>query len=60
MAGDLLHIMEPKDPDFYCFYYKTEWCPWNMEHDKHKCVYAHSWADYRRKPYFKNYELKYC
>jgi hypothetical protein len=57
IAIDLLHIMEPKDPDFYVFYYKTAWCPWNMEHDKYKCVYAHNWNDYRRKPHLKNYEL---
>ena len=57
IAIDLLHIMEPKDPDFYIFYYKTAWCPWNMDHDKFKCVYAHNWNDYRRKPHLKKYEV---
>jgi len=26
---DLLHKIEPKDSDFYIFYFKTAWCPWS-------------------------------
>ena len=33
------------------FYYKTEWCPFNLTtHDKGLCVYAHNYQDFRRKP----------
>jgi hypothetical protein len=46
-----------EDEDFYMFYYKTEFCPFNLtEHDKSKCVYAHNWQDYRRKPDVYSYE----
>lgn len=46
-----------EDDDFYMFYYKTEFCPFNLtEHDKSKCVYAHNWQDYRRKPDIYPYE----
>lgn len=39
------------------FYYKTEFCPFNLtEHDKSKCVYAHNWQDYRRKTDIYSYE----
>ena len=39
------------DEDFYMFYYKTEFCPFNLtEHDKALCVYAHNLQDYRRNP----------
>lgn len=39
-----------KDFDFYMFYFKTEWCPFNKEHNKAQCDYAHNWQDFRRKP----------
>jgi len=39
-----------KDMDFYMFYFKTERCPFNHEHNKSICVYAHNWQDFRRKP----------
>lgn len=33
------------------FYYKTEFCPFNLtKHEPSKCVYAHNWQDYRRRP----------
>ena len=36
--------------DFFLFYYKTEWCPYNFsKHDKDICVYAHNYQDFRRK-----------
>jgi len=44
-----------KDADFYMFYFKTEWCPFNKEHNKAQCVYAHNWQDFRRKPNIFNY-----
>ncbi len=45
---ELLHEMV-KDYDFYMYKFKTEWCPFNHEHNKSICVYAHNWQDYRRK-----------
>lgn len=38
----LIHKME-RDDDFYMYYFKTEWCPYNQEHNKAQCVYAHNW-----------------
>ena len=29
----LIHKM-PRDREFYMFYFKTEWCPFNHEHNK--------------------------
>ena len=40
---ELLHLYEPKNAEFYMFYFKTQWCPWNDDHDKEMCVYAHNW-----------------
>ena len=37
------------------FYFKTEWCPFNTEHNKAQCVYAHNWQDFRRKPHLFSY-----
>lgn len=45
----MIHTMT-KDDDFYMFYFKTEWCPFNKEHNKASCDYAHNWQDFRRKP----------
>lgn len=45
-----------KDLDFYLFYYKTEWCPFNKEHNKAFCAYAHNWQDFRRKPNIFTYD----
>lgn len=30
----LLHLMNPKDMDFYLFYFKTAWCPLTKDHNK--------------------------
>lgn len=38
----LIHNMK-RDADFWMFYFKTEWCPFNKEHNKAQCVYAHNW-----------------
>ena len=40
-----------RNQEFYMFYFKTEWCPYNTEHNKAQCVYAHNWQDFRRKPH---------
>lgn len=47
-----------KDADFYMFYFKTEWCPFNKDHNKAQCVYAHNWQDFRRKPNIFSYDCK--
>ena len=40
---ELIHNLE-YDDDFYMFYFKTVWCPFNLtSHDKALCVYAHNW-----------------
>mgnify|MGYP006969956972 CR=1 FL=1 len=40
---ELIHNLE-YDNDFYIFYYKTVWCPFNyINHDRANCVYAHNW-----------------
>jgi len=57
---DLLHLIE-RDTDFYMFHYKTAWCPFNeTNHDREKCVYAHNWQDFRRKPNQYNYRKDQC
>ena len=46
-----------RDQNFYMYYFKTEWCPFqNNQHNKAKCVYAHNWQDFRRKPHFFDYD----
>lgn len=56
---ELIHNLE-YDNDFYIFYYKTVWCPFNyINHDRANCVYAHNWQDYRRKPNIIPYKLIY-
>lgn len=50
IKAELIHNLE-FDQDFYLFYYKTIWCPFNyINHDRAICVYAHNWQDFRRKP----------
>lgn len=60
IAIELLHKMDPRNPDFYMFYFKTVWCPWSTEHDKETCVYAHNWQDLRRKPNLYDYHKDLC
>ena len=43
----LLHCFDHND-DFFVFKYKTEFCPFVLEHNTDKCVYAHSWEDHKR------------
>lgn len=54
---ELLNFMD-FDDDFFLFKFKTEFCPINWEHNYQKCVYAHSWEDFRRNiikiPYSQN------
>lgn len=49
-----------KDLDFYMYFFKTEWCPYNKDqnksHNKAKCDYAHNWQDFRRKPHIFKYD----
>lgn len=51
----LIHNMK-KDDDFFMYFYKTELCPFNKEHNKATCVYAHNWQDFRRKPNLFSYD----
>lgn len=44
-----LHQME-KTGDFFRYQYKTVYCPFNHQHDKSACEYAHNVQDYRRDP----------
>jgi len=44
---ELLHTFAKND-DFFIFKFKTEFCPFQMEHNVRKCVYGHSWEDFRR------------
>lgn len=56
----LIHQMK-RDHDFYMFYFKTEWCPFNKEHNKAQCPYAHNYQDFRRKPNVLSYDcFKMC
>ena len=60
LSIDMLHLMD-KDIDFYLFYFKTVWCPFNddsREHIREKCEYAHNWQDFRRKPHIFDYHSK--
>lgn len=56
---ELLHTMA-QDDDFYVFKYKTEFCPFQMEHNIRKCVYGHSWEDYRRNILVYPYSKSLC
>lgn len=60
MKIDLIHNYV-YDMDFFIFYYKTVWCPFNLtSHDKALCVYAHNWQDYRRRPHDYYYDPEPC
>jgi len=48
LAIELIHEYE-KDENFYMYSFKTQSCPFNHEHNKSICAYAHNWQDYRRK-----------
>ena len=56
---ELIHYYE-RDEDFYLFHFKTGWCPFNYEHNKAMCVYAHNWQDFRRKPRLFKYTNQMC
>ena len=58
---ELIHNLDQHHIDFYMLHYKTVWCPFNLvEHDRARCVYAHNWQDFRRKPADYNYEASCC
>ncbi len=56
---ELSHNLE-MDEDFFMYYFKTGWCPFNHEHNKAACVYAHNWQDFRRKPHLFHYSNELC
>jgi hypothetical protein len=56
---ELIHNM-PQDEEFFMFYFKTVWCPFNFDHNKALCLYAHNWQDFRRKPFLFEYYNESC
>lgn len=54
-----LHRME-KSSDFFRYFYKTVYCPFNHNHDKSVCEYAHNVQDYRRDPTSVAYNAETC
>ena len=56
---ELIHKLS-RNHDFYLFYFKTIWCPFNNQHDKSSCIYAHNWQDFRRCPINYNYTETLC
>lgn len=57
---DLIENYE-QDNDFYIFHFKTVWCPYNEDdHSRERCVYAHNWQDFRRKPNIFKYSKEMC
>ena len=59
MNVELIHKYEQNE-DFFIFYFKSTWCPFNHSHDKSSCVYAHNWQDYRRSPSQYHYSENIC
>lgn len=60
LSVELIEEFE-KDTDFYIFHFKTVWCPHEERtHEKDRCVYAHNWQDYRRKPNIFSYSKDFC
>ena len=55
----LIHKLK-KDEEFYMFYFKTVWCPFNHDHNKAACVYAHNCQDFRRRPNLFFYSSENC
>lgn len=56
---ELIHTME-RDDDFFLFKYKTEFCPILLDHNIDKCIYGHSWDDYRRDIMKFPYGINFC
>lgn len=56
---ELIHKYEQNE-DFFIFFFKSVWCPYNHAHDKSSCVYAHNWQDYRRSPVSYQYSENAC
>lgn len=54
-----LHHM-PKTPEFFKYFYKTVYCPFNHVHDKSSCEYAHNVQDFRRDPREISYNAETC
>ena len=55
----LLHRMD-KTPDFFKYLYKTIYCPFNHQHEKSNCPYAHNVQDFRRNPRTVAYSADLC
>lgn len=55
----LLH-KKIKDTNFFIYEYKTVYCPFNNQHDKSSCEYAHNVQDYRRDPRKFSYKPDIC
>ncbi|KAF4696404.1 hypothetical protein FOZ60_000862 [Perkinsus olseni] len=36
--------------EFFVNHFKTLWCPYGVQHDWHRCYYAHTYQDCRRSP----------
>mmetsp|Transcript_144736 Transcript_144736/g.360840 ORF Transcript_144736/g.360840 Transcript_144736/m.360840 type:complete len:717 (+) Transcript_144736:72-2222(+) len=45
--------------ELYMHLFKTLWCPYGAQHDWHRCMYAHSYQDWRRRPEL-GYESEPC
>jgi len=39
-----------RSDEFFMYKFKTLWCPHGVQHDWHRCVYAHTYQDCRRVP----------
>eukprot|EP00397_Hematodinium_sp_SG-2012_P001590 GEMP01001594.1.p1 GENE.GEMP01001594.1~~GEMP01001594.1.p1 ORF type:complete len:1021 (+),score=211.80 GEMP01001594.1:289-3351(+) len=52
ITGKLFTLVEEqqKTDEFYMYKFKTLWCPYGVQHDWHRCVYAHTYQDCRRSP----------
>ena len=59
ISVQLIHKIT-RSQDFYLFYFKTVWCPFNNQHDKSSCIYAHNWQDFRRSVVEHNYTENLC
>jgi hypothetical protein len=60
LVHHLMPSIKASDFDFFMFYFKTEWCPFNHDHNKAQCVYAHNFQDFRRRPDLFRYEVEIC
>jgi len=50
----------PRDQEFYVKFYKTVFCPFQHEHNRAGCVFAHNFQDFRRDVRNYNYSITPC